>query len=164
MSAMLQVEARLRQLEGRDLGAAAIGGTPGGPAKYDKSRASGSMLASAQPAYATDADMQLGDGEPANGATEAHTTAPTAAAALVDGAKKQKEKKKVRMRQPALDGCCANRQVRAAALSPPTYSATPASCIAVAMHRGSMCRLARRRKCPGIAQIGISHRTHAEKA
>lgn len=95
----MQVEARVRQLEGRDLGAAAVAANPGGPAKYDKSRSAGLLLASTQPAYATDADMQLGDDDaavPAADATAAVAVNGTAAPET-DGAvaveKKEKKKK-----------------------------------------------------------------------
>ena len=82
-------------MEGRDLGAAAVAANPGGPAKYDKQRAGGALLAATQPAYATDADMLLGDDE-TNGAAPA--AAPAAAEAATNGAAgAEKKTKKVRV-------------------------------------------------------------------
>jgi hypothetical protein len=56
---LLQVEARLRILEGRVLEMDSVQLTPGGPAQYDKSRGSGGLLMATPAAYSTDADLQM---------------------------------------------------------------------------------------------------------
>jgi hypothetical protein len=55
----MQVEARMRQMEGRDLASDSVTKTPGGPTKYDKARANGGLLASTPAAYSTDVDLQI---------------------------------------------------------------------------------------------------------
>jgi hypothetical protein len=74
----------LRQMEGRDLAAETIVRNAGGPAKYDKARAGGALLASTATAYATDADVKMAESEEDAMATV--TVASTSAAAAENGA------------------------------------------------------------------------------
>ena len=57
-------------MEGRDLAADSVAKSPGGPAKYDKMRASGGTLATTPVAYGTDMDVQMADADADNGAAK----------------------------------------------------------------------------------------------
>ena len=68
---MLQVEARLRQLEGRELEGDAVIHTPSGPSKYDSSKSDGSLVAVTPASYNADADVAMDDTPaPENGASD----------------------------------------------------------------------------------------------
>lgn len=68
----MQVEARLRQLEGRELEGDAIMYTPGGPSKHDSGKPDGSLVAVTPVAYNADADVAMDEPaeEAPNGGTE----------------------------------------------------------------------------------------------
>jgi hypothetical protein len=55
----LQVEARLRQLEGREHEVEAVTRTPSGPAKYDSMKAEGGLMEATPATYNTDADIVM---------------------------------------------------------------------------------------------------------
>lgn len=59
----LQIEARLRQLEGRALEGEAVIVPARGPAKYDSSKPDGGMLSSVPATYNTGADVAMDDAE-----------------------------------------------------------------------------------------------------
>lgn len=59
----VQIEARLRQLEGRALEAEAVVVPAQGPAKYDSSKPDGGMLSAVPATYNTGADVAMDDAE-----------------------------------------------------------------------------------------------------
>lgn len=61
MKGEVQIEARLRQLEGRALEGEAVVVPARGPAKYDSSKPDGGALASAPATYNTGADVAMDD-------------------------------------------------------------------------------------------------------
>lgn len=80
LTARATVEARLRQMEGHELESASVARAPGGPEKYDASKANGSAISVTPAAYNADADVQMDEGD----------------AAAPEEPKKKKKSKKVR--------------------------------------------------------------------
>ena len=66
----VQVEARLRQLEGRELEGDAIMHTPSGPSKYDSSKPDGSLVAVTPATYNADADVAMDETPAAENGSE----------------------------------------------------------------------------------------------
>lgn len=67
----MQIEARLRQLEGRSLESEAVVIAGSGPAKYDSSKPDGGMLATVPATYNTAADVAMDTKEDGNDGAEA---------------------------------------------------------------------------------------------
>jgi hypothetical protein len=80
-------------MEGRDLAALAVAKSPGGPAKYDKARSGGALLTATTPAYATDADVHMGDDEDGDAEAVAGPSGGVNGVAAVNGEEPKKAKK-----------------------------------------------------------------------
>ncbi|PRW56410.1 putative nucleolar 5-2 [Chlorella sorokiniana] len=113
LEARAKVEARLRQLEGKQVGgeAAKPRGLPGAE-KYDAGRATGAAggaLLGQGKAYNADADVAMADGEKKKEKKKKKKEAEEEpAAAAEDGEKKKKKKKRAAEEEAAADGAAAD--------------------------------------------------------